>query len=212
MFFYTFSNLSFTCTGPLYRSKFMKAWRKLKPDTASPTASTVAPIREIHHIVISAKEQKSMRKMKETLSNIAQLLEQNTANQAKLTADMQRISGQIESTFSEYIAKVTERAMALQEQLRVESKKEIDALKQQQENLLKLQESVESGLESQNAMLMDKKIDDRKREFKIEEITNKMLSAIDKDVMSMVIPDLIFASDDDAFSEVGQWVDTLSLY
>ena len=180
----------------------MKAWRKLKPDAASSTPSGAAPIQQIRHIVISSKEQAAMQKMKEALSKINQLLEQNTARQAKLTADAQRISSQIESTFSAYVAKLTERAMALQKQLRAESERETNSLKQQQEVLQKLRESVESGLESQNAMLIDTKIDDKKREIKIEGITSKLLSAMDEDGMSMKAPDLVFASDDKAVSEV----------
>ena len=180
----------------------MKAWRKLKPDAASSTPSGAAPIQQIRHIVISSKEQAAMQKMKETLSKINQLLEENTASQAKLTADAQRISSQIESTFSEYVAKLTERAAALQEQLRKESERETNSLKQQQETLQKLKESVESGLESQNAMLIDTKIDDKKREIKIEAITSKLLSVMDKDEMSMTASDLVFSTDDDAVSEV----------
>lgn len=187
-------------TGPLYRSKFMKAWKKLKPAVATAPVPNTAPAREI--IVISTKEQEAMQKMKETLSNIEQALEQNAADQARLTADTQRLSSQIESTFSEYIAKLTERATALQEQLRVESKKETDALKQQQENLQKLKESAQNGLESQNAMLIDTKMDDKKREIKIAEITTKLLSTVNEDLMSNHAPNLVFASDDDAVYQV----------
>ena len=178
----------------------MKAWRKLKPDAASLTTSGAASPREF--IVISNKEEIAMQKMKEALSNVAQSLEQNAADQAKLTADTQRISNQIESTFSEYVAKLTERAMGLQEQLRTQSKQKTEALKQQQENLQKLKESVESGLESQNTMLIDAKMDRKKREMKIEEITSNVLSAMDDNSKEAKAPDMVFATDDNAVVEV----------
>lgn len=180
----------------------MKAWRKLNPDVASVSASNLAPAQQIRHIVISTKEQEAMQKMKAALSNIAQLLEQNAADQAKLTATTQRISSQIESIFSNYVAKLTDRAMALQEQLRTESKKQGEALIQQQENLQKFKESIESELERQNAMLIDTKMDDKKREVKIEEITDKQLSAINDDVKTIKTADLVFATDDNVVSEV----------
>ena len=204
--FFSHQNFSYLqsvkCTGPLYRSKFMKAWRKLKPDAVPSSPSITDRISEIRHIVVSSNEQAAIQKMMGALSNIEQLLEHNLASQAKLTADTQRISSQIESTFGEYIAKLTERAMALQEQLRTRSRKQADALKQQQENLQKMRQSVESGLESQNTMLIDTKIDDTKRESKIEEITNNLLSAIEENGVSIEAPDLVFLSDDDAVSKV----------
>ena len=75
-------------------------------------------------------------------------------------------------------------------------------MKQQQEKLQKMKQSVESGLESQNTMLIDTKIDDTKRESKIEEITSNLLSAIEENGVSTEAPDLVFLSDDDAVSKV----------
>ena len=65
-----------------------------------------------------------------------------------------------------------------------------------------MKQSVESGLESQNTMLIDTKIDDTKRESKIEEITINLLSAIEANNVSIKAPDLIFLSDADSISKV----------
>ena len=182
---------------PLYKSKFMTAWRKLKPN--APPSNT-APHQTIRHIVISAKEQEAMSKLQKAGSDVDQLLESNAAIQAELTADSQRISGQIDSIFSEYITRLTQRAEELKIKLNTESKAKLDALSQQQEQLSKTKESVTSGLEQENALLLDTNVDSKKREIKIESITDDILSTMNDSPLK--VSKLVLAKDNQSVFEV----------
>ena len=182
----------------------MKAWRKLKPELPGPTPSEV-PNNQTNDtiVVISTKEREAMNKMKATLADIGRLLEENVANQSKVKEDTKRISNEIQETFSGYLAKLTERAVTLKKKLSAESKARSDALLQQQETLQKQRESVESGLKDQNEMLTDAKLEGKKREIKMEAITNDLLGATYQEAKAIEVQELVFSHDDDSVSEVG---------
>lgn len=184
---------------PLYRTKFMKAWRKL---TAGALPSGGSTVQKIQRIVVSTKEQEAMSKMESYLSNIDQILKQNAVRQAKVTENTQRVSDEIDETFNGYISQMTAKAEELKAKLNEESKQQNEMLLQQMQNLKKFRESVKSGLDSQSAMLIDTNLDQKKREIKIDEITSQTLGVVDEDTMKMNIPEIVFGRDDQSVSEV----------
>merc|ERR1719244_2177654 len=179
--------------GSLVRGKFI---RPLNKKLTSQSASIRG------YIVITAKEQEAMDKMKTTLTQIDLLLEQNAMQKAKVTADTQRISNEIESTFGGYIFQITERMVTLKKELTTESKKETDALQQQYERLNSARASIEDGIKEQNTMLMDTQIDAKKRQILMEQITDSAIGAMDSETMKAEVSDIIFRHDDDRISKV----------
>merc|ERR1719244_1246795 len=175
----------------LVQRKFMRKWKKLTSQSAS--------IRG--YIVITAKEQEAMDKMKTTLTQIDLLLEQNAMQKAKVTADTQRISNEIESVFGGYIAQLTERMVTLKKELTTESKKQTDALQQQYEQLNNVRDSIEDGIKEQNTMLTDTQIDAKKRQIQMEQITDSAVGAMDSETMKVEVNDIVFQHDDDRISE-----------
>merc|ERR1740123_2303936 len=139
--------------------------------------------------------------MESALSEIDNLLEQNTSAQAKVSGDAQRISSEIEDRFSECISRLTQRAMALKGKLSADTKLQIDGLLQQQKKLDDLRKSFTEKLEEQNALTMQSDIDRKKREFKMEEITKRALDDIDDDVMTLNVPEIVFSLDDESVFE-----------
>ena len=180
---------------PLYKSKFMTAWRKLKPEAPPSDVTTNKTF-----IVISAKEQDAMSKLQKAGSEVDRLLEENAAIQGKLTADTQRISSEIDSAFTDYMTRLTQRAEALKQKLNAESKEREDAVVQQQQYLTKLKESIASGLQQENEMLIDTKMDAKKREIKMESITNEVLNTMTN--LTISAPEIVFSRDDQSVLEV----------
>lgn len=144
--------------GPLYKTKFMKAWRKLPHETTK-SGGASKPVAYPTRVVVSEKEQESMSKMETAITEIGDLLKQNKLNQSTASEETTRLSAEIEQTFATLVAKLTERAMALQQKLKTESKKRTDALSKEEEALKQLLEAVQKGLNAQNALILDPKFD-----------------------------------------------------
>ena len=183
---------------PLILRKFKTAWRKLKNEQPQSAPSSVTPA----VVVISTKEQGAMDTLETTLAQMNQMLEDNVAKQAQITADSKRIDSEIDDIFGQYVSKLTERAVELKKELNAEAKKQTETLVQQQEELKKSKESVESGLSDQRAMIMDTKMDKKKRQTKMLQITEDILQGIDEDGLKVQLPDIKFTHDDAAVSKV----------
>ena len=153
-------------------------------------------------IVLSAKEGEAMDKLQTALTNIDEMMKQNVQNQSNLKEETQRITKEIEDTFSGYIAKITERAVTLKRKLSADSKTKTDELLKEEEAFKKLRESIQSGIESQSAMIRDTNFDRKKREIQMMEITNNVLGAMDQDTETLTVPNTVFSHDDDAVLKV----------
>lgn len=143
-----------------------------------------------------------MNTLEMKLAQMNQMMEANVAKQAKVTADSKRLDSEIDDVFGVYVSKLTERAMELKKKLNKEAKEQLETLVQQQAELKKCKESAESGLSDQRAMIMDAKMDDKKRETKMLQITEDILQAINEDNLKVYVGDIVFTHDDAAVSKV----------
>ena len=187
----------FHLKGNIVAGKLIAAWRKLKNES---TSSNIPSTQQI--IVISTNEQEAMDKIQSALTDIDRLLKENANKQKTVNAATSRLSEEIEGTFSKYIAQMTERAMALKKKLTATSKSQIDALLQQQKKLQKMKETVMNGTEQQQSMIKDQKLDRKKRETKMQEITKNALNDMESVTAFEKIRDILFSHDDDAVSKV----------
>jgi len=103
-----------------------------------------------------------MDQMRAALTDNDRMLEENAVQKAEVLTDNQRIGDEIKDVFGQYIAAITNRAAALKRKFDSDSKEQSDALDQKQEELQRVRESVEKGLEEQKGMLMDMALDSKK--------------------------------------------------
>ena len=174
--------------GPLYKGRFLKAWRKLQfeaswaGDASSPSHSSRRSIfGQVHRIVITTAEQAAMQTMESKVEHIRGALKVVANHQSQLADIVENKQSEIKEMFVAFRKQLDDREETLTTKLSAESERVREELKAKKSALEKHLESGLVALDMQNELILDPTMDAKERELHIERITAGVLEGIDSD-------------------------------
>ena len=138
-----------------YKRRFKSSVRKLKNKYGVTSAAPSAVPTQIQRVVLSAKEDESMRALEAEIAQIGAASQRNAQDQDTLSADSQRLAAEIERAFKAMRSTLNEREKALTARLWDKTKNQMAALKAQQAKLEKYADSAKHALSEQNRLILD---------------------------------------------------------
>merc|ERR1719295_1558169 len=186
---------------PLIKDRFKKAVRKLQFDVipSARVGSSSNVFGQIHRVVcvITSKEQESINKIESQRDAVDAALKSIELKHVERVKMQKASKSEIDSFFESVKKQLDERHQKLKE----EFQEKVDA---QSLALLQLrghQESIGETLNKLNAMVLDPKIESKKRENDIVEITAKLMGSMDLEAMTRNLEQIVFSGDEEAVSQ-----------
>ena len=199
-------DVSSIVTGAAYIKRFKNCVRKLQYKYSNYKSSDASQINLNQiYVVMSNKESEAMKLLQDKLIEIDIALQKNNEMTTQSLTNRTNIEENIKSAISKVIKKIKEKEKLLFAMLNEKSNEQLNALKHQRNILEEYKVSMQTAQAEQNSLVLDPTIDAKKRETKIETITNDALAAVNDDI-KIKSRHHVFEMDEDVVNEVNNTI------